>query len=52
MIMDARLTGRVDLVICGILVIAGTGWLCDALLVRLARLASAEPEWFQTEIVP
>ena len=41
MIMDARLTGRVDLVICGILVIAGTGWLCDALLVRLARLASA-----------
>lgn len=40
MIMDVRLVGRVDLIVCGILVIAVTGWLCDALLVRLIKLVS------------
>lgn len=41
MIMDARLTGRVDRILCGILVIAITGRICDILLVRAVRLFSA-----------
>lgn len=32
MIMDARAAGRVDMVICGILVLAATGWLADLIL--------------------
>lgn len=41
MIMDARLVGRVDLILCGIVVIAVTGWLCDVLLVRIVKAFSA-----------
>lgn len=37
-IMDARMLGRVDVIMGGILVIAITGWLCDALLVSAMRL--------------
>lgn len=39
MIMDARLLGRVDLVIVGIVLIALTGWLADVLLVLCLRTA-------------
>jgi sulfonate transport system permease protein len=37
MIMDARLLGRVDLVIVGIVLIALTGWVADLLMVFLLR---------------
>lgn len=40
LIMDARMVGRVDVIISGILLIALTGWLCDQLLVRCLRLLS------------
>jgi len=41
MIMDARLVGRVDLILCGIVVISVTGWLCDVLLVSVVKVFSA-----------
>ncbi len=37
-IMDARMLGRVDVIMSGIVLIALTGWLCDALLVSAMRL--------------
>ncbi len=37
-IMDARMLGRVDVIIGGIVLIALTGWLCDILLVTAMRL--------------
>lgn len=40
MIMDARLAGRVDLLVSGIILIALVGWLCDVLLVRALSAAS------------
>ena len=40
MIMDARLAGRVDLLVSGIILIALVGWLCDVLLVRALSTAS------------
>ncbi|GAB6058995.1 ABC transporter permease [Desulfonatronum parangueonense] len=40
LIMDARMVGRVDVIITGILVIALLGWVCDQLLVRGMRLFS------------
>ncbi len=40
MIMDARLSGRVDLLVSGIILIALAGWLCDVLLVRALSAAS------------
>ncbi len=39
-IMDARLSGRVDLLLAGIFCIALAGWLCDLLLVRLLSVLS------------
>ncbi len=39
MIMDARLMGRVDLVVVGILLVSLAGWLADVLLVLLLRAA-------------
>lgn len=39
MIMDARLLGRVDLIIAGIVIIALTGWGCDSLLKAFLRIA-------------
>ncbi len=39
-IMDARLSGRVDLLFSGIFFIALAGWLCDLLLVRLLSVLS------------
>ena len=38
MIMDARAAGRVEMVICGILVLAAVGWLADLLLRGLTWL--------------
>lgn len=40
LIMDARLAGRVDLLVSGIILIALVGWLCDVLLVRLLSAVS------------
>lgn len=40
LIMDARMVGRVDVIIAGILLIALIGWLCDQALVRGMRLVS------------
>ena len=40
MIMDARLAGRVELLVSGIILIALVGWLCDVLLVRALSAAS------------
>ncbi len=40
LIMDARMLGRVDVIISGIMLIALTGWLCDRILVQLMRLIS------------
>lgn len=40
LIMDARMVGRVDVIMSGILLIALTGWFCDMLLVRCLRLLS------------
>lgn len=40
LIMDARMVGRVDVIMSGILLIALTGWFCDVLLVRCLRLLS------------
>lgn len=37
-IMDARMLGRVDVIMSGIVLIALTGWLCDILLVTAMRL--------------
>ncbi len=39
MIMDARLVGRVDMIVAGILLLSGLGWLGDALLASALRLA-------------
>jgi len=39
LIMDARMNGRVDLLLSGIVLIALLGSVCDALLVRLLSLA-------------
>lgn len=39
-IMDARLSGRVDLLLSGIFFIALAGWLCDLLLVRFLSVVS------------
>ena len=36
MIMDARAVGRVDMILCGILILALTGWLADVLFRLLA----------------
>lgn len=38
LIMDARMLGRVDIIMSGIVAIALTGWLCDRLLVAALRL--------------
>ena len=35
LIMDARMNGRVDILLCGILCIAVLGAVCDALLLQL-----------------
>ncbi|MBS5376209.1 MAG: ABC transporter permease [Bilophila wadsworthia] len=40
MIMDARLAGRVDLLVSGIILIALVGWLCDVLLMRALSAVS------------
>lgn len=40
MIMDARLAGRVDLLVSGIILIALVGWLCDVLLMRVLSAVS------------
>lgn len=40
MIMDARLVGRVDLLVSGIILIALVGWLCDVLLMRALSAVS------------
>ncbi len=40
MIMDARLVGRADLIISGIILIALVGWLCDRILVWIITLLS------------
>lgn len=40
MIMDARLIGRADLLVSGIILIALVGWLCDVLLVMGLSAAS------------
>ncbi len=40
LIMDARMLGRVDVIISGIMLIALTGWFCDRVLVQWMRLVS------------
>jgi sulfonate transport system permease protein len=40
LIMDARMLGRVDVIISGIILIALTGWFCDRILVHSMRLIS------------
>lgn len=39
MVMDARLAGRVDMIMAGILILSALGVLCDALLAQVLRLA-------------
>lgn len=39
MVMDARFVGRVDMILAGIVLLSGLGWLADGLLTGFLRLA-------------